>query len=89
MNYGSTLTFTGNTVSNNIAKGWGGGLFITSSGNLLPANARPAGWGTGGEYPRGLSTGTAEGVTVTIAGNKFQGNRHGTPQVTPGAHVMF
>jgi len=91
VDYGSTLTFTGNTVSNNIAKGWGGGLYITSSGNLLPANARPAGWGTGREsIPEGYPLAPAEGVTVTIAGNKFQGNRHGTPSgYTKGAHVMF
>ncbi len=85
----------GNTITGNIAGYRGGGIFANLNRNILPADNRPTGWGIGREnIPIGDPLVPVEGVTYTIADNKFLGNEHGTPFGTPldyteGAHVYF
>lgn len=91
----SNPTIIGNTITDNTAGYRGGGIFANLDRNILPADNRPTGWGIGREnIPIGDPLVPVEGVTYTIADNKFLGNEHGTPLGTPldyteGAHVYF
>lgn len=81
-----------NDIRNNLA-GFGGGICVGTHSELLPNAARPDGWGTGTDVqniPAGEPLDPAEGEQYFIAGNKFRGNKHGSPSdYTEGAHVYF
>ena len=87
----SDPTITDNTITDNTANVSGGGIAVSTMSTLKPTDARPTGWGTGGEnIPTGDPLVPVEGVKYTIAGNEFLGNEHGIPlDYTEGAHVDF
>jgi parallel beta-helix repeat protein len=86
----SDATIEDNDITNNTAINDGGGIYVSSSSDLLPATARPTGWGTGRQPIPTFMLDPAEGVEYVIAGNTFVGNEHSSPfEYSEGAHVYF
>ena len=87
----SSPTIINNNIVDNTANAYGGGIYVNWDSELLPADARPTGWGTGREnIPTVALDDPAEDVEYEIAGNTFLGNEHGTPLgYSEGAHVYF
>jgi hypothetical protein len=87
----SSPTISNNQIIDNIADAYGAGIYINWDSELLPTDARPAGWGTGREnIPTAALDDPAEDVEYEIAGNIFLGNQQGTPLgYSEGTHVYF
>ena len=89
----SDATIEDNDITNNTAINDGGGIYVSSSSDLLPATARPTGWGTGRQPIPTIMLDPAEGIEYFIAGNKFLGNEHeyssSDYHYSQGAHVYF
>ncbi len=87
----SSPTIINNNIIDNIANAYGGGIYLNWDSELLPADARPTGWGTVREnIPTVALDDPAEDVEYQIAGNTFLGNEQGTPLgYSEGAHVYF
>ena len=96
--YDCSPQVTMNEFYDNMATNEGGGIFVSTSGDLRPDDARTSGWGyddlTG--YRLNIPTmmlDPMEGVEYYIAGNKFLGNKHehsgSDYQYSEGAHVYF
>ena len=93
MSNSSDATIEDNDITNNTAINDGGGIYVSSSSDLLPATARPTGWGTGRQPIPTIMLDPAEGIEYFIAGNKFLGNEHeyssSDYHYSQGAHVYF
>jgi len=87
----SSPTISNNQIIDNIADAYGAGIYVNWDSELLPTDARPAGWGTGREkIPTAALDDPAEDVEYEIAGNIFLGNQQGTPLgYSEGTHVYF
>jgi parallel beta-helix repeat protein len=87
-----------NEFYDNMATNEGGGIFVSTSGDLLPSDARTTGWGY--DDPTGYRLNIPNsfldppvGEEYEIADNKFLGNKHefSSPNYSysEGAHVYF